>query len=154
MIRKKPLIVSLLISLGVGGLSALLTREGMKVYDLALQPPLSPPDWVFGVVWTVLYVLMGIAACRVWITDSDERGGALGLYAAQLLFNFVWSLIFFNARRYGFALLWLAALWVLILLTARRFSRLDRTAGRLMIPYLVWVTFALYLNTGVWLLNR
>ncbi len=154
MTRKKPLIVSLLISLGVGGLSALLTREGMKAYDLAIQPPLSPPDWVFGVVWTILYALMGIAAYRIWLTGSGERSGALGLYAAQLLFNFVWSLIFFNARRYGFALLWLAVLWLLILLTVIRFSRLDRTAGRLMIPYLVWVTFALYLNAGVWVLNR
>ena len=152
--EKKPLIVSLLISLGTGALSALLTHRAMKLYDMTLQPPLSPPDWVFPVVWTILFALMGVAAWRIWRTDAPEREEALVLYGVQLAFNLVWSLIFFNARRFGFALIWLAALWGLILATVRRFYRLDRTAGRLMVPYLVWVTFAAYLNAGVWWLNR
>ena len=154
MIRKKPLIVSWVISLGTGALSAVLTREAMKLYDRTLQPPLSPPDWVFPVVWTILFALMGVAAYRIWLTDGEERDGALLLYIVQLAFNFVWSLIFFNARLFGAALVWLVILWALIFLTTRRFYRLDRTAGRLMVPYLVWVTFAIYLNAGVWWLNR
>ena len=152
--KYKPLVVSLVISLGVGGLSALLTRDAMRLYDMTAQPPLSPPDWVFSVVWPILFVLMGIAAYLVWDTDSPDRGSALGLYAAQLFFNFCWSLIFFNARRFGFALLWLILLWVLILLTTLRFYRIRSTAGKLMLPYLIWVAFAIYLNAGVWLLNR
>lgn len=154
MIRKKPLIVSLIISLGVGGLSALLTREGMKLYDLVDKPPLTPPDWVFGVVWTVLFALMGVAAYRVFVSESPQRERALILYAAQLAFNFVWSLIFFNARTFGFALVWIVILWALILMTTVLFRRIDRTAGWLMLPYLLWVTFAIYLNAGVWVLNR
>ena len=94
-------------------------------------------------------------AWRIWEEPaSPERTGALAFYGAQLAFNFVWSLIFFNARRFGLALIWLIVLWVLILMTVRRFHRLDRTAGDLMVPYLVWVTFAVYLNAGVWYLNR
>lgn len=154
MTRKRPLIVSLVVSLGVGGLSALLTRRGMRLYDLADKPPLTPPDWVFGVVWTILFILMGIAAYRIWVSDAPTRRQALCLYGAQLIFNFFWSMIFFNARAYGAALAWLVLLWVLILLTTIAFRRIDRAAGRLMLPYLVWVTFAVYLNAGVWLLDR
>ena len=152
--EKKPLILSLVISLGTGALAALLTRQSMGVYDDVLRPPLSPPGWVFPVVWTVLYVLMGIAAWRVWRTPDPGRERALTLYGAQLLLNFFWPQIFFNAQKFGFALLWIIALWVLVFLTQRSFRRIDRTAGWLFLPYVVWVTFAVYLNAGVWYLNR
>lgn len=150
----KPLIISLAVSLGTGALAALLTRQSPEVYESLIQPPLAPPSWVFPVVWTLLYILMGIAAYRVWVTDDPGRERALTLYGAQLLFNFFWPQIFFSARLYGLALIWIIVLWVLVLLTQRRFARIDRTAGILMLPYLLWVTFAVYLNAGVWYLNR
>ena len=154
MIKIKPLAVSLLISLGVGGLSALLTKDSMREYAGLNQPPLAPPGWVFPVVWTVLFILMAIAAYLVWEKDSPARARALGLYGVQLAFNFLWTIIFFNTARYGFALIWLLVLWGLILATLVAFRRDSRTAGKLMIPYLAWVTFAAYLNAGVWYLNR
>jgi len=150
----KPLILSLAISLGTGALAALLTRQSPEVYASLIQPPLAPPSWVFPVVWTLLYILMGIAAYRVWVTDDPGRERALTLYGVQLLFNFFWPQIFFSVRLYGLALIWIIVLWVLVLLTQRRFARIDRTTGLLMLPYLLWVTFAVYLNAGVWYLNR
>ncbi|MCD7844656.1 MAG: tryptophan-rich sensory protein [Oscillospiraceae bacterium] len=154
MVKAKPAIVNLVIALGVGGLSAWLTRDAMAVYGTLRQPPLSPPGWVFPVVWTVLFVLMALAASMVWTAAAPGRDGALTLYGVRLLFNFLWTLLFFSAQKYGFALLWLVVLWVLILLTAVQFYRQTRPAGYLMLPYLLWVTFAGYLNAGVWLLNR
>ena len=153
-IKIKPLAVSLAVSLGVGGLSALLTRSSMEQYAALAQPPLAPPGWVFPVVWTALFILMGTAAYLVWIENGPERRGMLWLYGVQLAFNFLWTIIFFNTERRGFALLWLLALWGLILATLLRFRRENRTAGNLLIPYLAWVTFAAYLNAGVWYLNR
>lgn len=153
MIKGKPLLVNLLIPLAVGGLSAFLTRDSMELYGLVEQPPLSPPGWLFPIVWTVLFLLMGIAAYLVWMRDSTGRNGALTLYGLQLAFNFGWTLIFFNLRNYGFAFFWLLVLWILILLTTIRFFKETKAAGWLMLPYLLWVTFAAYLNAGVWLLN-
>lgn len=151
---KKSLIISLAISLGVGALSALLSRNSMDIYDFINQPPLSPPGWVFPVVWTILYILMGVAAWLVWQEGGAERRGALEIYALQLVFNFFWTLIFFNAQRYGLALIWILILWGLILATVRAFRRVSPVAAKLMIPYLLWVSFAVYLNAGVWWLNR
>jgi len=153
MIKWKPLLINLLIPLAVGGLSAYLTMDSMEVYQGLRQPPLSPPGWLFPIVWTILFLLMGIAAYLVWMRDSTGRNGALMLYALQLAFNFGWTLIFFNVQNYGLAFFWLVILWVLILLTTIRFFKENRAAGWLMIPYLLWVAFAGYLNAGVWLLN-
>ena len=151
--RWKPLVISLAVRLGVGALSAILTRRSMDLYKLVERPPLSPPAWVFPAAWTILYVLMGIAAWLVWRTGDPDREGALTWYGAQLLFNFFWPQIFFGARQLGFALVWIIALWVLVFITQRRFARIDRTAGRLLLPYLVWTAFAVYLNAGIWYLN-
>ena len=153
MIKLKPLAVSLFIALGTGGLSALLTQGAMERYRELEQPPLSPPGWVFPVVWSALFVLMGVAAYLVWMRDSTGRNGALFFYGLQLIFNFVWPLLFFNARAYLASLIWLLLLWVLILITTARFFQETKAAGWLMIPYLLWVAFAGYLNAGVWLLN-
>lgn len=153
MIKLKPLAVSVLIALGVGGLSALLTNSSMEHYGQLKQPPLAPPGWLFPIVWTILFLLMGIAAYLVWMQNDLDRKTALTLYAVQLGFNFFWTIIFFNLRSYGLALVWLIALWVLILLTVRYFYKSTPAAGILLVPYLLWVTFAAYLNAGVWLLN-
>ena len=140
----------------VGILSGLLSRQGMQLYEQMTQkPPLTPPGIVFGLVWTVLYALMGVGAARVGaVPESRHRSRGLNLFVVQLVFNFFWSLIFFNARAYGFALVWLLVLWVLILLMTLSFAKVDKTAALLQIPYLLWVSFAAYLNYGVWQLNR
>ena len=153
MIKLKPLLASLVISLGMGGLSALLTQNAMEQYGGLRQPPLSPPGWLFPAVWFVLFVLMGVAAYLVWMRDGTGRNGALILYGAQLVFNFFWTLIFFNLQNYALAFFWLLALWLLILLTTIQFFKETTAAGWLLVPYLAWVAFAGYLNAGVWLLN-
>ena len=146
----------ILLSEAVGALSGWLTREGTKAYQASiLQPPLSPPAIVFPIVWSILFALMGIGAARVYLTSpSGRRTRALTVFLLQLLFNFFWSIIFFNAQAFGFAFVWLIILWVLILWMIRAFFKVDRAAALLQIPYLLWVTFAAYLNAGVWLLNR
>ena len=140
---------------GVGALAGWLSREGTRWYqESAVKPPLSPPGWVFPVVWGILYALMGFGAARVSLTpQSRERSAGLNLFVAQLTVNFFWSLIFFNLRAYGFALFWLGLLWVLIVWMIFAFRKSDRLAAWLQIPYLLWVTFAAYLNWGAWVLN-
>lgn len=154
--KGKTYLFWILLTEAVGALSAWLTREGTKVFSqTAAQPPLSPPMWVFPVVWSLLYLLMGIGAARICLApDSPQRSRGLNLFVAQLIVNFFWSLIFFNAQAYGFALLWLLLLWVLVLLMILSFRKTDKLAALLQIPYLIWLTFAAYLNAGVFYLNR
>ena len=153
-IEWKKLLVALAIPLGVGGLVALLSG-GMGDYRAMNQPPLSPPGWLFPVVWSVLYLLMGYSSYLVWTSDApnNQKRKALLFYAAQLLANFVWPLLFFGAKMYLTALVWLILLWLLILLTIRAFEKIRELAGDLLIPYIVWVSFAVYLNFGIFLLN-
>ncbi len=139
----------------VGALAGFLSREGTKIYsETIVKPPLSPPPIVFPIAWSVLYLLMGVGVARVWLEPrSDARSKAIKLYAVQLGFNFFWSLIFFNLQAFGFAFFWLLALWALIIWMTAAFRRVDPLAAKLQLPYLVWVTFAAYLNLGVWVLN-
>lgn len=150
----KKLLLSLALPLAVGGLSALVSG-GMGNYKGINQPPLSPPGWVFPIVWTVLYLLMGYAAYRVSASGAEPEAiqKAMRVYWAQLALNFIWSPVFFGLQWYLIAFIILVAMWVLIYVTMIRFSKLDKLAGDLMIPYLLWVTFAGYLNFGVFLLN-
>ncbi len=151
----KTFVLWILLTEAVGGLSALLTRDGMERYAAeTIQPPLSPPSVVFPIVWTVLYLLMGIGAAMVALNGrGEDRKIALWLYGGQLLFNFLWSIIFFNMRAYLVALIWIIVLWVLILLMMIYFYRVSRTAARLQIPYILWVAFATYLTAAVFALN-
>ena len=151
----KKLLICLGIPLAVGGVSALLSG-GMGTYQSLNQPPLAPPGWVFPVVWTVLYLLMGYASYRVLISGADKEKirEALLLYAAQLALNFLWSPVFFGLQWRLVAFFILIGLWVLIFLTIRAFSKIDERAGDLLLPYILWVTFAGYLNLGAYLLNR
>lgn len=155
-IKWKPLIANLAISLGVGLLSALLTMNSMKaVYADLNKPPLSPPSWVFGVVWTILFLLMGISAYLVYTSDAnaDRKRNALVVYGVQLVFNLLWSIFFFDWQWYWFSFAWLIVLWFLILTMIVMFSNISRKAALLQIPYLLWVTFAGYLTAGVAMLN-
>lgn len=143
------------LSEAVGLLAGLLTRNSVQIYSIMIQrPPLSPPAIVFPIVWTILYALMGISAARIRLTEpSAKQRKASNLFVAQLIVNFFWSLFFFNLQAFGFALLWLILLWVLVFLLIRATKEVDKLAYLLLIPYLAWLTFALYLNAGVVVLN-
>lgn len=149
-----PLIFSICISLGVGAASAFFTMNSMNVYKDLVKPSLSPPGWIFPVVWTVLFILMGISAYLVYISASPYRNSALRIYVLQLLVNFFWSIIFFNLEMYLLAFIWLLLLAVLIVLMIASFARVNKAAAYLQIPYLIWVLFAGYLNLSIYLLNR
>jgi tryptophan-rich sensory protein len=145
-----------LITEGVGLLAGLLSRNGTEIYQNSVaQPPLSPPGWLFPVVWGILYAFMGIGASLVSQTNaSPERSRGLNLMVAQLVVNFFWPLFFFNLQAFGFSLLWLLFLWGLVLWMILTFRKTSPLAALLQIPYLLWLTFAVYLNAGVWYLNR
>ena len=147
-------IIAIAIPLAVGGLSALLTRNGMESYGMITKPALSPPAWLFPIVWSVLFILMGIGSALVYENGAgDERESALKVYFFQLAINFFWSIIFFNMRAYLFAFIWLLLLWVFIILMIIKFYRVNKAAALMQLPYLLWVTFAGYLTLSVWLLN-
>ena len=152
----KPYLFWILLAEAVGGLSGWLTWDAIQVYsETILQPPLSPPGWIFPVVWTILFALMGLGAARIYLAPpSKERSRGLNLFIAQLAVNFFWSPIFFNAQAFGFAFFWLLLLWGLVLWMILVFRKTDPPAAKLQIPYLIWLTFAAYLNLGVWYLNR
>ena len=154
-IEWKKLLICIAIPLAVGGLSALFTSGNMDLYNEINQPSLAPPGWLFPVVWTILYVLMGIALYIVVITKTrDDKRRAIISFGVQLFFNFFWSILFFNARAFLFAFVWLIFLWLAIIANIYFFYKINKNAGKLLIPYLVWVTFAGYLNLAIFLLNR
>ncbi len=154
-LKRRQLLICIAIPLAVGGVSAWLTRESMNSFAAFVKPPLSPPGWLFPVVWTLLFVLMGLASYLVLMSAQPQQtiNRALRLYGIQLGVNFFWSIFFFNLSLYLFSFLWLILLWLLILATIVRFYQISKTAGYLMVPYLLWVTFAGYLNLGIYLLN-
>ncbi len=148
---------AILIPLAIGGLSAFLTRGNMNIYEDINTPPLSPPSFLFPVVWTVLYILMGVSSGIVLLKRDEHKAKAdtaLLLYASSLVMNFIWSLIFFNFRAYLFSFIWLIAMFITIILTYLGYKRLSSLAAYLQIPYILWVSFAGYLNFGIWLLNK
>lgn len=151
-IQWKKLIFCIALPLAVGGLSALLTRGGMETFESLNKPFLSPPGLLFPIVWTILYILMGIASYLV-ITSGKPSRSALTVYGIQLVFNFFWSIFFFNFEAYLFSFIWLIILWILILTTLILFFKISEPAGYLLIPYLFWVAFAGYLNYYIYLLN-
>ena len=140
------------LALAVGGASALLSGS-QATYAGLVKPPLSPPGWVFPVVWTVLYILMGIAAGLIHRSDDVDKERALTLYYIQLFINFLWSPLFFGWGCYSFAAIWLLLLVVAVFATWRRFRAISPSAGWLLVPYLLWCLFALYFNIGFVVLN-
>lgn len=149
-------VVALAAPLAVGLLSGLATARGVQEWYPGLaKPPFNPPDWVFGPVWTVLYLMMGVAAWLVWRRADEARVGTpLVLFAAQLLLNGLWSVLFFGLRSPGVAAVEILLLWIAIVLTIRSFRRVSVPAALLLVPYWAWVSFAAVLNISIWMLNR
>lgn len=150
--KVKTYIVSIAAALAVGGLSALLTGDSMEKYAALRQPPLSPPGWIFPVVWTMLFVLMGVGAAMVYLSSSSGKK-PIAIYGLQLIVNFFWTILFFLLEARLFAFFWLVLLLCLAVWMAISFGRANRTAGLIQIPYILWLVFAGYLNMGVYLLN-
>ena len=155
MLKKiKPYVISIAIALAIGGLSAIVTQSNMNIYKQIIKPPLAPPSILFPIVWTILYILMGISSARVWVKDKEKSKEVLFIYALSLVVNFFWSIIFFNMQMFLASFIWLILLWVLIILTIKGYLKISKLAGYLQIPYLLWVTFAGYLNLMIYILNR
>ena len=149
------LIKAIAVPLLVGILSSLLTMNSMQVFASVNKPPLSPPAILFPIVWTILYTLMGISSYLVMTSDGDKEDiqKAIRIYGFQLVMNFLWPTFFFNFQWYLFSFIWLLFLWFLVLIMILRFSTISKVAAWLNIPYLIWLTFAAYLNLGIFLLN-
>jgi len=148
---------SVSICLLTGFVGSFLTMDSVKTWYAELsKPSFNPPDWAFGVVWPILYVMMGVAAFLVWRkrTGSRQVRIALGLFLAQLALNGIWTPIFFGLHMMGLALVEIIVLWLAILATIIAFWRISKTAACLLIPYILWVSFAIALNAGLWHLNR
>ena len=152
--KRKIFIISLLIPLATGGLSGFLTRNAMNLYGTLNQPPLSPPSWLFPVVWTILYILMGISSYKIYLSGSPKTFDALLLYGLQLVLNFIWPLVFFIGENHLIAFIILVLLWYVVLQMIQSFYDILPLAGLLQIPYLIWLTFAGYLNLMIYFINR
>lgn len=150
--NKSALAISILIPLAVGSVSALIGRN-MLNYAVMSKPFLSPPAFLFPVVWTILYILMGFSSYIIYTSGSPDTGKALVSYAVQLFFNFFWSIIFFTLSLYLPAFLWLVVLVVLILTMIYQFYQISPFAAFLQIPYFLWCLFAAYLNLAIYLIN-
>lgn len=143
-------------SIAVGSISGLLTRPAISGWYRTLKKPsFNPPNWIFGPVWTTLYILMGVSAWMVWLQPvSQLRTYALIWFLIQLALNFLWSMIFFRWHAIAGALGEISILWLAILATMVLFWELHPLAGWLMVPYLAWVSFATILNLAIFRLNR
>ncbi|EGT2190723.1 tryptophan-rich sensory protein [Clostridium perfringens] len=150
------LIISLLITLGGGYVIGKFIKESVQVYGTLNKPWFSPPAIVFPIVWTILYIIMAIAAYRIFLRhkQGEKTKSVLWFYIIQLVLNFAWSIIFFNFKLYGLAFIELIILLIFIVITTIKFLKFDKIAGILMIPYIIWVSFAGVLNFFVWMLNE
>ncbi len=151
----KKLIISLAIPLAVGGLSAFVTRNAQNIYSVINNPPLSPPAWAFPAVWSILYFLMGVSLYLVWNFDANyqDKKSAITFWSVQLALNFIWSPTFFISQNFLLAFIVLLTLWICTLFMIIKFYSISKPSGILQIPYLIWLTFAGYLNLAIYILN-
>jgi len=151
--------LSIAVPLGGGLIISLFTRDAMSKFGTFNQPPLAPPAWLFPVAWTILYILMGLASYFIWLRSHSDRKlakcgkFALFIYGAQLIFNFIWTPLFFSIGWYWFAFGWLLAMWLLIIILMVKAFKISRAAFFMLLPYILWCTFAAYLNCGIAILN-
>ena len=165
----KTLAISILIPLAVGTVAGLLTMGGMQQFATLNKPPLSPPAWLFPIVWTLLYTFMGISSYLIYVNrtkqqknkneiiksnkEKNRKEQALTTYGYQLMVNFLWPVYFFSFHWYFFSFLWLALLWFLVAKMILEFGEISKIAAGMNVPYLLWLSFAGYLNWGIWILN-
>lgn len=152
----KKFVMALALPLAVGALSGYLAGDSMEAFTQLNKPSWAPPGWMFGPVWSILFLMMGISSYLVWRkmeSDKGENSQALWLYRVQLIMNFFWSLIFFRMEWYLGAFIWLALLWIFIWKTIKAFYEISDLAAYLLVPYLLWVTYAGILNLAVFILN-
>jgi tryptophan-rich sensory protein len=153
-IRIPQLILSVGLCLGVGVLGSFFTVSSIPSwYAILNKPVFSPPNWVFGPAWTILYILMGISLYLVWTSKFKLKQNAFNLFFVQLGLNLLWSIFFFGLKNPTLALVDIVVLWIAIFLTIRSFYKINRLAGNLLIPYLLWVSFAAVLNLAIVILN-
>lgn len=154
-IHWKLLIICIAIPLLVGGLSALISSNAMESFEKIEKPSFAPPSILFPIVWSILYVLMGIALYLILTSGVPQSELSLPVifFALQLIFNFFWSILFFNLELYYFSFAWLVVLWILIAITILLFYKISKPAALLLIPYILWVTFAGVLNLSIAMLN-
>lgn len=153
--EKKSFWLWLFIPIVIGGISGLISKKGMDLYKLqAVKPPLNPPQILFPIVWTVLYLIMGYCIYKVVSTESEHKNEALIAFWVQIVLNFLWSPVFFNFRAYKIASIILVALIVAVIIQIVTFCKVDKKAGLWQIPYLIWLMFALYLNIATDMLNQ
>lgn len=150
-------LICVLVIPALGAVGGIVTSSNIAGWYEGLQKPAgTPPNWVFGPVWTLLYVLIGISLALIWdrAPSGPAKNRALVIFAAQMVLNLVWTPVFFGAHLVLAALVIIALLWFAILMTILAFRKLDRTAAWLLVPYLIWVSYASYLNAGILWLNR
>ena len=148
--------IAIAIPLAVGGLSAFITRNSMGIYDKINQPFLAPPSWLFPVVWTILYILMGVSTGLIYRdknSSTEDKRKAFVLYGLNLFLNFFWSIIFFNFGSFFIAFLWLMLMIFVIVKMITAFNKVSPTAAYLQVPYIIWCCFASYLTASIWLMN-
>ena len=147
-------VIAILICLAVGGIGGFVTIGAVNSWYLTLnKPSWNPPNYLFGPVWTTLYILMGIAWGMIWNSNSTEKPKAMQFFIIQLVLNFFWSIIIFGMKNISLALFNILVLWIMILLTLIVFNRINKKAAALLIPYILWVSFATALNFAIWRLN-
>ncbi len=149
-------IISILLPMIIGGISGSFTSASINTWYVTLNKPwFNPPNWIFGPVWTLLYLMMGIAFYMIWKSEAVNavKQTAVILFAAQLLVNFLWSLIFFYLKQPGWAMIDIILMWILIVATIFSYGKISSTAAWLMLPYICWVSFAMILNFYLWKLN-
>lgn len=151
-----PLLINILIPLGLGSLVGYLNKNTVSIYNDLIKPIFAPPAIVFPIVWSILYILMGIAAYRIYMRNKQgvDDDGAYFMYIVQLIVNLAWSFIFFTFRLYAVSFLWLILLFILVVITFIKFMKVDKIAAFLLIPYLIWLLFAGALNFFIWFYNE
>ena len=147
--------VSITLPLLVGLLSSFLTRDAMDIYSSIERPNFAPPSYIFGIVWPILYIMMGVAFYFIWIAkDSSNKKSAIFVYLLQLFLNFLWPIIFFKYKLYFISFIELILLLIVIIITYAKFIKIDKKSAYLLIPYIVWVSFAGILNLSIYLMNK
>ncbi len=149
------IIIASLITLALGLASGFSTIDAItNWYQYINKPSFNPPNWIFGPVWTVLYIMMGISFGMIWHSNSALKNKVMMLFGTQFILNLLWSFLFFNLHQTGIAFIEIILMWIFILITILSFYRINKTAAYLLIPYLCWVSFASILNGAIWYLNK